>query len=97
MVKRLVVLPILPMHAEAFVLAYNEAKPFILSQTGCLHLELLRSRDDQFITLSHWDSEDHLNAYRSTPFFEKTWKHVKTMFSGKAQAFTTVVIDTQSN
>lgn len=93
MIKRLVILPIQPVHADAFIKAYSDAKPLILAQHGCRHLELLRSKDDVFITLSFWDSEDDLNAYRKTELFERTWKYVKTLFQGKAQALTTIVAD----
>ena len=39
-----------------------------------------------YFTVSHWDSEDHLNLYRSSAFFWETWSRVRPMFSARAGA-----------
>ncbi|MEM9328812.1 MAG: antibiotic biosynthesis monooxygenase family protein [Bacteroidota bacterium] len=68
---------------------FHSKKSLIQAFDGCLHLELCRDNRDEHVyyTLSHWTDEKALDAYRQSDFFEHTWKYTKTLFSGKAQAF----------
>lgn len=72
-----------------FVEMFDHVKSKIKGQEGCLHLELMRgiNEDHIFFTYSHWESEDHLNAYRHSELFEETWAYTKTLFSGRPQAW----------
>lgn len=61
----------------------------ILSMQGCSHLELFQDIDDPsvFVTYSHWDSVQDLDAYRQTDFFAGVWKKTRKLFKDKAVAF----------
>ena len=56
---------------------------------GCSHVALLRDEADScvFFTYSHWDSEDHLNAYRDSDFFRTVWAGTKKLFRCAPQAW----------
>jgi heme-degrading monooxygenase HmoA len=74
---------------EAFLDNFDGVKSKIRSFKGCQKLELYRDQNDptRFFTYSYWDSEQDLNAYRSSPMFEEVWKKTKSMFSERAQAW----------
>lgn len=74
---------------EAFLDNFDGIKSKIRSFKGCQKLELYRDQNDptRFFTYSYWDSEQDLNAYRSSPMFEEVWKKTKSMFSERAQAW----------
>ena len=74
---------------EAFLDNFDGIKSKIRSFHGCQKLELYRDQNDptRFFTYSYWDSEQDLNAYRSSPMFEEVWKKTKSMFSERAQAW----------
>ena len=74
---------------EEFLSIFLEHKKKIGSFPGCTHLELLRDHDDPhcFATLSHWNSEADLEAYRKSELFGGVWGQVKTLFSERTQAF----------
>lgn len=57
--------------------------------TGCSHVQLLRDEADScvFFTYSHWDSEEHLNAYRESEFFGTVWGVTKKLFRSAPQAW----------
>jgi heme-degrading monooxygenase HmoA len=52
---------------------------------------LLQDADDpeSYFTLSIWQSEAALSAYRKSDLFVKTWKKTKQLFSKPAQAWST--------
>ena len=56
---------------------------------GCLHLDILRDikNPNIFFTYSHWASEEHLNKYRYSDFFKKTWDKTKQWFADKPCAW----------
>ena len=74
---------------EAFLDVFNRSRQHIAGMEGCLHLELWRDTQEPnvFVTHSHWVSEDALNSYRSSAFFEDVWKETKVLFSEKPLAF----------
>ena len=76
---------------EEFLENFDSVKEKIRSFRGCRLLELYRDRNDptRFFTYSYWDSEDDLDTYRSSPMFEEVWNRTKTMFSERAQAWST--------
>ena len=45
-----------------------------------------------FFTLSFWENEEALNAYRDSELFKTTWAKTKILFSDKPQAWTTEVV-----
>jgi heme oxygenase (mycobilin-producing) len=74
---------------EHFLNIFNANKTAIRNFPGCTHLQLLKDATDETIytTLSHWQDEASLNAYRNSPLFGTVWKPVKTLFAHKPQAF----------
>jgi len=72
-----------------FLTIFNANKHSIRHFNGCMHLELLRdlSLPETYTTISHWQSEDHLNAYRKSTLFETVWKDVKNHFAAHPEAF----------
>lgn len=90
MIKRIVKLTFQPDKVDDFISLFNDSKEKIKSSDGCIYLELLRLKPEGsiFFTLSWWESESHLNAYRNSDLFAATWKKTKSYFSGKPEAWT---------
>jgi quinol monooxygenase YgiN len=89
-IKRIVKLTIEVEKRELFISLYLERAKKIASFEGCISVDLLEDRYDKavFFTVSNWQSEEQLNAYRDSDFFETTWKKVKPLFAEKALAWT---------
>ena len=89
MIIRIVRMTFIPEKTEVFLDIFEQSKSEILGMEGCLHLELWRDLHEQnvYVTHSHWESEEALNDYRKSEFFEKVWKRTKILFTEKATAF----------
>ena len=74
---------------EAFQLLFEERKDLIRNFEGCTHLELWQDKThpNTFFTYSWWDSEEHLNNYRNSHFFDDTWTLTKQKFAAKREAW----------
>ena len=74
---------------EAFLENFEKIKNKIRGFDGCEHLELWRDANDPniFVTYSHWQSEEHLNAYRHSELFKGVWTYTKPLFAAKTSAF----------
>lgn len=74
-----------------FLEIFSASKAKIRAMPGCQHVELLRDLDQPhvFVTHSHWDNADALNAYRNSVFFKETWAKTKALFADKPLAFST--------
>lgn len=74
---------------------FEQSKARIRAFEGCQHMELLqqKNRPNVLFTLSYWDNEAALEAYRASPLFADTWAKTKALFAGKAEAWTVEVID----
>ena len=74
---------------ETFLEIFQQHKHLIRSAKGCTHLELLRDTHNplSYTTLSYWDSERELEAYRNSELFKDVWGRVKVFFSAPTQAF----------
>src|SRR5687767_7464085 len=97
MIKRIVMMELLPGTEALFIDVFDAAKTEIRSQKGCMGLELLRgsNRDESTIwTISLWESVDDLETYRKSSLFQKTWSLVRPFFSAKARAWTLSSIET---
>lgn len=72
-----------------FLEIFNKNKVAIRNFPGCTHLQLLKDADDEtvFSTLSHWDNEESLEAYRKSELFGSVWGRVKTLFAERTVAF----------
>lgn len=89
MIKRIVKLTFQEDQLDAFKEIFNSSKSKIRGFEGCHHVELLQSKSPNniFFTLSIWDNEEALNAYRHSELFQKTWKKTKVLFSDRPQAW----------
>ena len=94
MITRIVKLTIDPSQTESFIGLINQHREQIRSFEGCHGLELLRDtgRDEVFFTLSQWESEAHMEAYRQSDFFREVWAEVKETFRAPARAWSLRVI-----
>ncbi|MCP4460350.1 MAG: antibiotic biosynthesis monooxygenase [Cytophagales bacterium] len=74
---------------EEFKLLFDEVQTKIQNFPGCQHVELCADVSDSsvFYTFSKWDSEEALEAYRTSDFFDDTWVRTKVLFDGKAEAY----------
>jgi len=72
----------------AFFDLFSKVEDKIRNLPGCYSVELKQniSEPEQLITISKWDSEEHLNSYRDSELFRDTWSKTKKFFSGKAIA-----------
>lgn len=89
MIIRFVKLEIAPNHITDFKKLTKEEKKGILAFDGCSHLEILQdiSNPSIFFTHSNWTSEEALNKYRNSEFFQTNWNQVKKWFSAKPEAW----------
>lgn len=94
MITRLVKMQFLPAEVGAFKSFFEERKTLIRNFEGCQHLELWQDAADEtiFFTYSIWDSEAHLNNYRSSDFFSDTWLQTKMKFAAKPEAWTVNIL-----
>jgi quinol monooxygenase YgiN len=74
---------------------FEPSKDRIRAFPGCRHMELLRNlnQPNVLFTLSHWDGEAALEAYRQSELFQATWAKTKVLFAEKAEAWSVEVID----
>ena len=72
-----------------FLTLFSKHKDAIRNFPGCTHLELLKDHDDPgcFSTLSHWNNQADLEAYRKSQLFEQVWGQAKSLFAERSQAF----------
>ena len=78
-----------PEKVKNFLELFEVVKGTIIKCQGCLHLELCKDAklDNVYYTFSKWESEDDLNNYRHSDFFEDTWTKTKALFRGKPLAY----------
>ena len=95
MIIRIVKLTFKETEIDRFKSLFEQVKEKIIAQEGCEQLQLLQDVKNPkvFFTYSHWQSEDHLNAYRHSEFFGETWKKTKALFDGKPEAWSVNKID----
>ena len=74
-----------------FKLLFAGVKPLIEAFDGCEGVKLVQDISDPelFFTLSSWQTEQHLENYRTSVLFADTWTKTKAMFKTKAQAWST--------
>lgn len=72
---------------------FEHSKDRIRAFPGCRHMELLREKNkpNVLFTLSFWDDEAALEAYRQSELFKTTWAKTKVLFAEKAEAWTVEV------
>jgi len=89
MIVRIVKMTFHPDKVNDFTAIFEEMKSRIAAFEGCKKLELKKSVAHQniFFTISTWDSEAHLNAYRDSDFFKNVWNKAKALFADKPEAY----------
>jgi heme-degrading monooxygenase HmoA len=89
MIYRVVTLHIRPDETRFFEDFFRRQKAHIEGFAGCQRAQLLRdtAQPATYYTLSEWNSEDDLNAYRASDFFAETWRITKSLFDDRAGAF----------
>jgi (4S)-4-hydroxy-5-phosphonooxypentane-2,3-dione isomerase len=92
MITRIVKMTFKPEYIDGFKEIFQVYKKQIRAFDGCSHVDLLKDLDNEcvFFTLSFWNTEDDLNAYRESYIFKNTWSKLKPMFSEKAEAWSLI-------
>lgn len=89
MILRIARLPVAAENKEVFLNYFNASKKQIRNFDGCMHLELFEdaSVKHHFFTISHWQSESHLQSYLQSELFRSTWKKVRPLFEESPAAW----------
>ena len=80
----------------SFLANFEIVKTKIRSFPGCLHLQLLRDKNDTtiYFTYSKWQSEADLESYRNSSLFKDVWATTKPKFRSRAAAWSVDVMTT---
>lgn len=97
-VKRLVKLHFKPEKCAEFEDLFARTHDLIRAFPGCLRLELWRDTDQNnlFFTISEWENEQALEAYRNSELFRSVWPRTKALFLEKAEAWSLVMLRLRS-
>jgi quinol monooxygenase YgiN len=89
MLIRIVRMHFTPDGKAEFLKTFSRHRTAIGSFPGCTHLSLLRDLRDVncLTTLSHWNTEEDLEAYRQSELFTSVWASVKPLFAKQPQAY----------
>jgi quinol monooxygenase YgiN len=95
MIKRIVKMSFKTENIEVFKAIFKTNKQHILNFDGCIHVELLKDENNAniFFTLSFWENEDALNAYRSSELFNRVWSSTKALFNDKPEAWSLAAVE----
>lgn len=90
MVQRFVRLEIDPAKTAAFMAIFEAVKEKVRHFEGCRGLWLYNDvgSPSVFYTISLWDSDAALEAYRHSELFLDNWAQMRELFAGKATAYT---------
>ena len=90
MITRVVKLTFSPEDLNAFKQQFDSIKHIIIEMPGCQEVRLLQNTkyENVLFTISKWESEAALNAYRKTTFFKETWANTSAKFCALPQAWT---------
>lgn len=88
MIIRLVSMKFKPEHSADFRALFEAAYPRIRRLPGCIFLQLVADPDGpaDFMTISHWQDAEDLDAYRDSELFGEVWPQVKAMMRDKPWA-----------
>jgi heme-degrading monooxygenase HmoA len=89
MIVRIVKMTFIPEKTDEFLVIFKANQKKIKAFPGCKHLELWQDRNmpHVYFTYSQWQTEEDLNSYRNSEFFENTWAKTKALFMEKAEAY----------
>jgi quinol monooxygenase YgiN len=94
MIKRIVKMTFREEEVKTFLdEVFEQSKNRIRAFPGCQHMELLQQigQPSVLFTLSIWDDEAALEAYRQSELFQTTWAKTKILFAEKAEAWSMLV------
>jgi quinol monooxygenase YgiN len=88
MITRIVIMTFQEDKVADFLKLFETIKKNITSFEGCKHLELMQEhgKKNVYVTYSIWESEMYLDVYRTSEFFEDTWRKTKALFADKPKA-----------
>ena len=88
MIIRLVSMKFKPEHSDDFRALFEATYPKIRQLPGCTFLQLVVDPDGpaDFMTISHWQAAEDLDAYRDSELFGEVWPQVKAMMRDKPWA-----------
>lgn len=91
-ITRIVKMTFDPQKVPDFLAFFEEHKALIAGMPGCRSLTLLKAKGQNniYFTISIWEDESYLEAYRSSPFFSEIWPRVKKWMSDKTEAYTLI-------
>ena len=74
---------------EKFLSNFHQNKEKIRNFRGCQFLELYQDKNDNniFFTYSYWNTEEDLENYRKSDFFQNVWSKTKILFNENPQAW----------
>ena len=89
MLLRIVKMEFDPARLEAFDHLFACVQAQIQAMPGCRQVRLLKEHGDEPIrtTLSWWEHESNLHAYRKSALFGEVWPKTKAMFSAPPVAW----------
>lgn len=98
-ITRLVKLSLSEDYLDTFLSSFEKKKQQIVSYEGCLTVDLFLDSTNKGVcfTVSTWTSEEDLEAYRQSDWFQSTWQEVKQHFTAKPEAWTTHSQETLQN
>jgi quinol monooxygenase YgiN len=79
---------------EDFRIIFEESRDKIMAFPGCISLVLMKDPEDPrvFYTVSKWDTQEALEAYRSSELFRTTWAKTKALFAAPASAYSMIAV-----
>lgn len=77
---------------------FAKSQSKIEAQNGCRRVLMLHSTANKLerTTMSWWDNEEALNAYRKSNLFGEVWPKTKSMFSKDPMAWSMAWVDNPS-
>lgn len=96
MIKRIVRLTLKDNTSKAaFEEIYNRRNPHKNGVQGCHDVKVMKDVNEEniYYTVSTWESNDDLEAYRHSDYFKETWPMVKAHLATRAKAFSLMEID----
>lgn len=89
MIIRTVKMTFDPQKVGDFIKIFEFAHHKIEAFPGCKGVDLCQdlAQPNVLITLSLWDSVQHLNEYRNSELFKSTWEETKKLFIDRADAW----------
>ncbi|MFT7352277.1 MAG: autoinducer 2-degrading protein [Flavobacterium sp.] len=89
MIVRIVKLSFHLENIPAFLENFEQIKSQIRNSAGNRFLELYQDKQNPsiFFTYSHWETEQDLENYRKSAFFDEVWSFTKKLFNDKPEAW----------